>query len=51
MIDKITFSGTDPLTIRATGSGEFMKKELPRLVDLFDFKEEEERELIRQDNE
>ncbi len=44
-------NGLNPLSIRMTGSGEYVKKEVEHLVDLFDLIAFEREESIRQDNE
>lgn len=51
MKNFITFSGQDPLTIKATGSGEYIKNEVAHLVDLFALAEQEKLDEIRQDME
>lgn len=51
MKNAIMFSGQDPLSIRATGTGEYIKNELTHLVDLFDLALFEAEESIRQDYE
>lgn len=49
MKNFITFSGQDPLSIRATGTGEYVKDECAKLVDTFADSRADALEEIRQD--
>lgn len=51
MQDKTTSLGTDPLSIRISGSGEYVKSQVEHLVDYFDFIEADHKEEMRQDAE
>ncbi len=51
MKNQTTFNGLNPLTIKMTGTGEYVKEQCAHLVDLFDYAEFNELEEIRQDNE
>lgn len=49
MQDKTTSLGTDPLSIRISGSGEYVKSQVEHLADYFDYIEADRKEEIRQD--
>ena len=49
MKNGTTFSGLDPLTLRISGSGEYVKNEVAHLVDLFDFAEFDFKQELSQD--
>lgn len=51
MTNKTQMLGTDPLTIRMTGTSEYVKREVDHLDDLIDLVEFERLESIRQDYE
>lgn len=47
-MNMTTSQGTDPLSIRITGTGEYVKEQCAHLVDFFYLVESDQREDIRQ---
>lgn len=51
MENSINFKFRDPLSIKIVGTGEYVKREVQYLEDLFDYAEHDHLEALRQDTE